>query len=697
VQPIKLRSFQIETKSQNNLWLFLKVAVIASLTIALFSNDLFIVFNDALVNEATNYVLLIPFILVYLFYRKRKTLKAVTPLETTGQTTWVRHVPLAIGSILAATAILLYWFGSYTFTPIEYHMLALPVFVTGLVLIFFNTQTLRQAAFPILFLAFLIPPPTEILYTVGGTLSQLSSVVANGVVSLVGIPTRLTSEYGNPIIDLTRPDGTQIQFSVDIACSGIYSLIAFVVFAVLVAYIMHGKLWKKIALISLGIPVIYAFNVIRIITLLAIGYQVGEGLALQIFHLLGGWILIFTGTLLLFLISEKILKAKIFEKHSLKCSQCELTKQKGQNSCLECGRLLNPPKIRIRRSDVIKILAAVTIVTALLSIQAPVFALAKAPTEIFYTTPTGQQTTAEIFPSIPGYLDASFLYRDTNFEELAKTDLALAYVYNPTNESAETIFISFEVASSTSLLHRWETCLVNYPLQQGWKPKVTQIELSDIEISTNPPILGRFFAFQNNPDENNQAVLYWYESSVFTLNSTSQQKYVKLSLITYPESTEQLPEIKNQMISVAKAIVTHWEPIKVWSSITFFISQNGATLSAATSIILVLILFFNKIEDSKQRHSNQKIYKKLSAENQQLVDVIQQAEYNNKLTLNAIKEAYQKATGEELDEVQLQKKLQDLEKTGLIENQIATNEDVPVSVWKAQMPQSIFKKIASNP
>lgn len=42
--------------------------------------------------------------------------------------------------------MLLYWHGSYTFTPLEYHILTLPIFAAGLTLILFNPQTLRQVA-----------------------------------------------------------------------------------------------------------------------------------------------------------------------------------------------------------------------------------------------------------------------------------------------------------------------------------------------------------------------------------------------------------------------------------------------------------------------------------------------------------------------------------------------------------------------
>jgi exosortase/archaeosortase family protein len=87
-----------------------------------------------------------------------------------------------------------------------------------------------------------------------------------------------------------------MNFSIDVACSGVYSLIGFLIFAVFIAYITRGRLWDKGAILVLGIPLIIALNVIRITTILAIGNAYGDELALQVFHALGATVLMFIGT-----------------------------------------------------------------------------------------------------------------------------------------------------------------------------------------------------------------------------------------------------------------------------------------------------------------------------------------------------------------------------------------------------------------
>ena len=131
-------------------------------------------------------------------------------------------------------------------------MLTLPVLTAGLILILFNGQTLKQLIFPIAFLFFLTPPPTEILYSVGSTLSDLSAHASNAIANVFGIASTISAQYGSPIITITRANQTIMNFSVDVACSGVYSLIGFVIFAVFIAYISRGKLWSKPIILLLG-------------------------------------------------------------------------------------------------------------------------------------------------------------------------------------------------------------------------------------------------------------------------------------------------------------------------------------------------------------------------------------------------------------------------------------------------------------
>jgi len=673
---------------RSNLALTLKVATLTIATLTIYYQDLTIIMNDALQSEITNYMLAIPLIFAYLIYRKRKMLRAVIPIESQNQPKETKYLPTISGILLCTAAITFYWYGSYTFTPLEHHMATLPIFVAGLTLILFNPQTLRQAAFPIAFLFFLTPPPAEILYALGSTLSVISSEASHTIVKALGIPSTLSSEYGNPTITITRPDGSTIPFAIDIACSGIYSLIGFLIFAAFIAYITRDKTWKKAATFLIGLPLIYALNIIRITTILLIGYQYGEQLALQTFHLLGGWILIFLGTLLLLTITEKLFKTKLFTKTQplTPCQKCNPTENQKEDFCPHCGRLLKYSKINPKKQDIAKIATIAFAVILLLSIQAPVFALTEGPAQIIIQTPTGEQGNTQILPQIQGY-ETKFVYRDRNFEQTAKQDASLVYAYIPIDKTKDTVYVTVEIATTRSSLHSWEVCLITWPLTHGYQPEVIQLDLKDMQILQNPPIIARYFAFQHTKTNQTQTVLYWYETSTFKTNNTAQQKHVKISLIAYPHSPEEIPTTEDQLFPVAEAIANHWQPIKAWTQIALTISQNGPALTAATATLLAIILAYQKLQNQQERKSTLKLYNKLAQQEvKPILQATHQTSQKDKTTTNTIASHYQKLTGKPIQIELLVEKLDEAQKAGLIKKDITSKEDEPILTWKSQIP-----------
>jgi exosortase len=666
--------------------LALKVSTLTAATIAIYFQDLSIVFKGALTNEATSHILLVPILFAYLLYRKRKMLRTAVTSKNENVPANTRYVPIGSGIVLSVIAVLLYWYGSYTFMPLEYHVLTLPIFTAGLTLIFFNIQTLRQALFPIIFLAFLVPPPSQILYTFGATLSVIGTEASNGILNLVGIRSTITSPYGTPTINIIRANGAPMAFNVDIACSGIYSLIGFLIFGAFIAYIVRDKTWKKGAILLIGFPLIYLLNIFRIASTVLIGYQWGQELALNVFHLLGGWVLIFIGTLILLVVTENALKIEIFTKKTQNhCSTCnprppDLT----ETYCFSCGRLLRYPQVPLKKSDAAKIAITIIMAVLLISIQTPVFALVKGPSQILVANSNGQQGNTEILPQISSY-QVQFAHRDTDFENLSGQDLSLLYAYEPEQIDMKTVWVALEIAETTGSLHNWEICLITWPLTHGYQPTVRQLDLRDTTIQDNPPLIGRYFAFQYQADKHTQLVLYWYESAVFTINNETQQKMLKTSLIVYPDKPKDVPALEEQLLSMAKTIAGYWQPIKTWSTLAMLMSQNGNGLvMVATGFLFALIIFYT-FQASAQKTANANIYRKLSKPNQQVVNIIQKTEKHTNPTLAKIHERYEQTTGQRTDPQQLEQKLTELAKTGVIEESIVNNQDEPTRIWKIEM------------
>ena len=131
-------------KSSSEIVFAAKIAVIISVTVAFFFGDFSILFTDAFYSEASSFVLAIPFIVVYILYRKRRVIGAVSSFKADSLSRNVSRFSNVIASLCVLTAVLFYWYGSFTFTPLVYHVMTLPLFVSGLVLLFFNFETLNK-------------------------------------------------------------------------------------------------------------------------------------------------------------------------------------------------------------------------------------------------------------------------------------------------------------------------------------------------------------------------------------------------------------------------------------------------------------------------------------------------------------------------------------------------------------------------
>jgi hypothetical protein len=344
---------------------------------------------------------------------------------------------------------------------------------------------------------------------------------------------------------------------------------------------------------------------------------------------------------------------------------------------------LNLTNIRFQKTEIIKIAAIIVSIILLLSIQTPVFALTEGPAQITVQTPSGEQGNTQLLPEIQGYT-LDFIYRDKDFEELAKQDASLLYAYEPLDPSKEIIWVTVEIGTATSKLHFWEVCLISWPITHGQTALVTKLDLKDIQIQQNPPIIARYFAFQWVETTQTEVVLYWFETANFMTNSTAEKKQLKMSLITYPETLQNITKAED-LLPFATAITEHWQPIKTWTKASVLLSQNASYLSGINTILLIPITFLYVLDKRKQKKANTIAYRKLSRETKQIIDIVLETQKSSTPTLSAIAATYKSKTGKTIEKEELFKRLSETEKTGIIKSDIANNYDEPIRIWKVQM------------
>jgi hypothetical protein len=297
-------------------------------------------------------------------------------------------------------------------------------------------------------------------------------------------------------------------------------------------------------------------------------------------------------------------------------------------------------------------------------------------------TSTTQQGNTELLPQMQNY-SLNFLYRDTNFEQLSGQDFSLAFQYYPENTGNIKVDVAVEIAESTIVLHYWEVCLITWAIPKG-EQAVTSLDLRDIKIQEDPPIIARYFAFQEQDKPQIQLVLYYFTTALFEIDNTTQKKQVKLSFITYFDNPEDLNIIENKLLPFAENTVNYWEPLRKWNAITIVMMQSIFPLAIFAASFLIALLPYTWIQKRRQFKANASTYKKLHSHNQQILNAVQETGKNNLSTLENIAETYQKMIAKTIHKDELLNKLVELKKLGVIRNIIISEQDEPVYIWKTQ-------------
>jgi exosortase/archaeosortase family protein len=551
-------------------------------TLALYWRDLYIVFNEALFSEFASHILVIPFMLLYIVYRLRNTLKAnISSNYHSEPILGAIQIKDIIGLILCTLGFFIKMYGSYTFFPLEFNIISLPIFLSGIVILVYNINTFRVLLFPITFLVLLIPPPSTFTQIVGSFLSTVSSQIAYQITKLIGLPVELVFEYGTPMIVLTTITGQYISLAVDLACSGLYSLIGFMIFSIFLAYITRESMQKKALVVSVGFPLIYFLNVFRIAIIVIIAFFFGPTLALNLFHMFGGWILIFVGVIILFSLSEKILHIRLFRNEIITCTHSK----SNFGSCMKCGKILEFPQMNLSNYYLIKSVSLLVAIILLINVQVPVFSFSERGAEIS-SLGSSSDNTIGILPKIDGYT-LDFSYRDTEFERISGQDASLMYQYRPENTSKPDIWVGLEIGQTKAILHSWEGCLITWPSFHGKEVQVTQLDLRDCRLNNNPPITARYFAYYWHASLDAQVVLYWYTKANFQTSSGFQEKYVKISVIEYPIEPDYYQKAEEEIYPIAQAIADYWEPANEWTNMALLMAKNGSKIVLLLSSILI--------------------------------------------------------------------------------------------------------------
>ncbi|MCX8022645.1 MAG: exosortase [Syntrophorhabdaceae bacterium] len=168
------------------------------------------------------------------------------------------------------------------------------IFMLGTFLLLYGWETFKNALFPFLFILFIIPIPTPILYALVEFLQYGSTQFCRLLFTVMGIPFQ---QYGYIFI---LPNNLAVE--IGDPCSGIHSTIALIIVSILGGHFFLKKTWKKILLVLFVFPLAIVKNGVRIVTLSLLGAYVDERILTQGFLHRSGGILFYIPALILFFI-----------------------------------------------------------------------------------------------------------------------------------------------------------------------------------------------------------------------------------------------------------------------------------------------------------------------------------------------------------------------------------------------------------
>lgn len=155
---------------------------------------------------------------------------------------------------------------------------------------------MRLLWFPLLYLAFIFPPPETVVWAITQPLKiGLSEVVVRFLYAL-----------GYPIAG----SGVTIQIAqfellVAAACAGLNSLISLTAIGLFYVYILHNVNWRYAALLTLAIlPAALLANFVRVVALVLITYYFGEAAAQGFLHGFAGILMFVVALLCIFAVDK---------------------------------------------------------------------------------------------------------------------------------------------------------------------------------------------------------------------------------------------------------------------------------------------------------------------------------------------------------------------------------------------------------
>ena len=186
----------------------------------------------------------------------------------------------------------------------RYDLLGLPFFVSGLVALLYGVRRLWALKVPIAFLFLAWPLPYAPL--VGDGMRAFADMTAAAVARLSTILPTAAPAAGDETLFFVGRGASAFAVSIGSACSGVNSLVGFLLVGGALAYAVRGPARRRALWLAGGLVLIWLLNVVRIEAIFLVGSRFGQAAALDVLHPVAGLIVFNLGVLVMLLATEKL-------------------------------------------------------------------------------------------------------------------------------------------------------------------------------------------------------------------------------------------------------------------------------------------------------------------------------------------------------------------------------------------------------
>ena len=173
------------------------------------------------------------------------------------------------------------------FWAMRLDLLTLPLFAAAAIVLLFGSRALVPLAFPLVFL--LLAWPLPYLAALEHALDAFTNATAVAVAHVATLTNMAAPVAGSGEKRyVIEHEGTDFVVSVASACSGVNSLVGFLVVGVAALWLVRGPFLLRIAWLLAGGALVWALNVIRIVAVLAVAGRFGEHAAFELLHPVAG-------------------------------------------------------------------------------------------------------------------------------------------------------------------------------------------------------------------------------------------------------------------------------------------------------------------------------------------------------------------------------------------------------------------------